>query len=351
MKFITRSSVAQALRDAVSGLRPARATFHSTRYGNGVVMHDYKRRPDVVDDTLGVIHFTAVESDETVATLVSWSDHPETMGDEQTLITSDFPHWLREGVEKGVGLDGRDPVQGVGGMCVFLNGAIGGMMTSLSMDLPDRESGKMIREKEDDGRRFPWSRPKSVGEHVAVEALRLIRAGSDQEPLAAPRLHIRATTLALPMTNPLLRLGGKLGRIDRGSFDGKLRTEVAVIDLGPARLVAVPGEIYPEIVIGGIETPEGADYQIPPLEVPPLKEGLAGEGVEHCFVIGLANDEVGYLIPKSEWDAPDGLPWDSDGHPPYLYGAAEPPYGEVNSCGPDAAKAVHAAILSLATDA
>ncbi|MCZ6795483.1 MAG: hypothetical protein O7J95_17910 [Planctomycetota bacterium] len=343
-----RAAVVRSLREAVEALRPAVARFHSTRYGDGVVLHDYKRRPYVVDDTLGVIHFADRENGQTLATLVSWSNHPETMGSEQTLITSDFPHWLREGVEKGVGAGGRDPVPGVGGICVFVNGAIGGMMTSLSMDLPDRESGEMIREKSDDGRRYPWSRPRSVGEHVAAEALRLIHEDRDGTPLATPPLRIRAKTFHLPMTNPIFRLGAKLGRLDRGSFDGSLRTEAAVIDLGPARLVAIPGEIYPEIVIGGIETPSGADYPIAPVEVPPIKEALAAEGVEHCFILGLANDEVGYLIPKSEWDAPAGLPWDSDGNPPYLYGAERPPYGEINACGPDAAGIVHRAILSLA---
>lgn len=344
-----RADVLLSLREAVRALRPARASFHSTHFGNKTVMYDHRRRPDVVDDTLGVIHFTATAGDETIATLVSWSDHPETMGDVQTLITSDFPHWLREGIETGVGEGGRDPVAGVGGICVFLNGAIGGMMTSLSMDLPDRETGRMIPQKGPDGKSFPWSRAQSVGEHVAVESLRLIH-GSTDAGTAAPGLRIRARTIQIPMTNALFRLGAKLGRIDRGSFDGHLRTEVAIIDIGPARLVGVPGEIYPEIVVGGIETPEGADYPIAPIEVPPIREALMVPGVEHCFIVGLANDEVGYLIPKSEWDASNDLPWDSDGNPPYLYGAKSPPYGEINSCGPDAAKVVHAAILSLAAE-
>jgi len=52
------------------------------------------------------------------------------------------------------------------------------------------------------------------------------------------------------------------------------------------------------------------------------------------FVFGLANDEVGYLVPKSEWDQ----------KPPYLYGAKGPPYGEINSCGPDTARLIHGAL-------
>ena len=45
------------------------------------------------------------------------------------------------------------------------------------------------------------------------------------------------------------------------------------------------------------------------------------------MLIGLANDEIGYIIPKRQWDA----------KPPYTYGQTKPPYGEVNSLGPDTA--------------
>ncbi len=49
------------------------------------------------------------------------------------------------------------------------------------------------------------------------------------------------------------------------------------------------------------------------------------------FLFGLANDEVGYIIPKSEWD--DRAPW--------LYNAPERHYGEINSLGPDTAPILH----------
>jgi hypothetical protein len=36
-----------------------------------------------------------------------------------------------------------------------------------------------------------------------------------------------------------------------------------------------------------------------------------------------------------------------DVKPPYIYGSQKPVYGEINSCGPDAARLVHAAIAEL----
>jgi hypothetical protein len=45
------------------------------------------------------------------------------------------------------------------------------------------------------------------------------------------------------------------------------------------------------------------------------------------LLIGLANDEVGYIIPKRQWDDTQ----------PYCYGSARSQYGEINSCGPETA--------------
>ena len=57
------------------------------------------------------------------------------------------------------------------------------------------------------------------------------------------------------------------------------------------------------------------------------------------FALGLANEGVGYIIPKSQWDE----------KPPYAYGRKEPQYGEVNSCGYDVAPVITSAIRELLT--
>ena len=55
------------------------------------------------------------------------------------------------------------------------------------------------------------------------------------------------------------------------------------------------------------------------------------------FLFGLANDEIGYIVPRSEWDE----------KAPYLYGAKGAPYGEVNSVGPQTAPLLHAVLKTL----
>jgi hypothetical protein len=55
------------------------------------------------------------------------------------------------------------------------------------------------------------------------------------------------------------------------------------------------------------------------------------------MVIGLANDEIGYVIPRSQWDT----------KAPFAYGRDEDQYGEVNSAGALAAPRLAAAFERL----
>jgi hypothetical protein len=103
----------------------------------------------------------------------------------------------------------------------------------------------------------------------------------------------------------MLSLGTLLGVIDtdpkfslRPPFIRYL-TEVAFIQLGDASITGVPGELYPEIAVGGIENPIGADYIIAPQEVPHLRSRFPNK---LNLMVNLANDSIGYIIPKSEWD-------------------------------------------------
>jgi hypothetical protein len=100
-----------------------------------------------------------------------------------------------------------------------------------------------------------------------------------------------------------------------------------------AEILTVPGEIYPELVNGGMARYVGADYPEAPLE-PVLREHLQ---TKYQFILGLGNDEIGYLIPKAEWDE----------EPPWLRNAVQPWYGEINSVGPEAAGAVLRALVAL----
>jgi hypothetical protein len=100
---------------------------------------------------------------------------------------------------------------------------------------------------------------------------------------------------------------------------------VAYVRLGDLDIAGIPGELYPELVYGRCQDPPdpGADFPEAPPE-PSVVDTLTGE---KFLLLGLANDELGYIIPKRQWDSKS----------PYAYGRQDDQYGEENSCGPQIA--------------
>ena len=158
---------------------------------------------------------------------------------------------------------------------------------------------------------------------------------------------IRTCEVLVPVENGLYKIGGQLGILQRSMYlwegnptpkeflvekDVKksvgVKTEVGYLKLGALDVALLPGEIYPELVVGGVPNPAeaGADFPEAPIE-PLIYAGLKNK---HKMLIGLANDELGYFIPKRQWDVKH----------PFCYKLKDSQYGEINSCGPDAAKVI-----------
>jgi len=320
------AAAARALGDAVTALQPTRVAFHEIPMPTEGLVAD-TRKPVVFDPDVRVMHFTNPTNGATIGTIVGWANHPETPWGKNTEITADFCGVLRDALQLGVTHEGRTLAKGLGGVHLYVNGAVGGLMTTHpSVTVRDPWLDQDFKEPSHD-------KSRAVGHRLAASILpRLAEAGATPTDSAA--IGIRARTIELPVENKMFLAAGYLGLMDRGHVSWmKMRTEVALVTIGDASIVCVPGEIYPEIINGGIEHPEGADFDIEPVEVPPLRQLMPGR---IKFVFGLANDELGYLIPKSEWDV----------KPPRLYGS-KGVYGEINSCGPNAAPFVHNALAEL----
>jgi len=318
-----RAGAARALGEAVEALQPARVAFQQLSIPTDGLVAD-TRRPIVFDPDIRLMHFTTTNG-ATIGTIIGWANHPETVWALNTQVTADYCGYLRDTLERGFAFEGRIFAHGVGGIHLYVNGAVGGLMSTTPR--------VTVRDPwlEQDFEKPSHEKARAVAHQLAARILPVLQATNIPTTNALP-ISIRARTLALPLANKEYLAASYLGLIDRGYVRWKtLRTEVALLTLGEASVICVPGEIYPEIVNGGIEKPPGADFDIEPVEVPPLRELMPGK---IKFVFGLANDEVGYLVPKSEWDQ----------KAPYLYGAKSPPYGEINSCGPDTARLIHGAL-------
>ncbi|MCA9730590.1 hypothetical protein KC799_00575 [candidate division KSB1 bacterium] len=312
---------------ACSHLRPAKIRMAKDLSGALSMLED-TRKPHVFDPGLRIMQAFDAEADTTLGTLIAWANHPETLWSKNLMLSSDFPHYVRECFEKGVFQEGKKVREGLGGIAVYLNGAIGGLMTT-------RPGIPVADPFVDTSYTTPsFDKIRAQGQQLALLGMQAL-AASDVELVEMHGIDLRVKTIEIPLANPLFRLGAALGVIRRSMTSWmKVRSEVAVFRFGPAMFTCVPGEIYPEIINGGIEAPVGQDYQIPVSGNPSVRELMQGE---FKFIIGLANDEVGYIIPKSEWDT----------EPPYLYNAKNSPYGESNSMGPETAEIVYLELAKL----
>ena len=325
LKYV-KSQVVTSIIEATKGLRPAKLHFAQDLTGAAEQLMD-TRKPIVLDAGMRFIQAIDTENDSTLGVIVSWGNHPETLWSQNVLISSDFPHYLRKYIEEGVYNNGELIMPGVGGTAVYFSSAVGGLMTTKgSMAIKDPFSDTLYTEPN-------YDKLKAQGQTLGLIALNAL--ANPDSIVEETQIAIRAKTIELPLTNKIFALASAIGIIDKGltSFF-YARSEVAAFTLGPASFICVPGEIYPEIVNGGIESPEGQDFKIKPMETPPLRDLMPGK---YKFVLGLANDEIGYIIPKSEWDV----------EAPYLYGAKKSPYGEDNSFGPETAPIIHSKLKQM----
>jgi hypothetical protein len=325
---MVQQQAARAVEMAVANLRPAVFRIGQDISGAKPLVMD-TREPQVMDEGLLLLQALDAATGQTLGTLIQWANHPETTWNENLQISSDFPHYLREAVEKGIYAGDSLLVPGVGGVCVYVNGAIGGLMTTLpDFGVADLASDSVFLEP-------TFRKAAAQGRRIAALALEQFHSDSLLTRVDSAAIRLRASSIELPLDNKLFRLAAALGVLDRGMSGWmKLRTEVAVWRLGPATFLHQPGEIYPEIVNGGIEQPEGRDFEISPVEVPPLRDLMPGT---FKFTVGLSSDQIGYILPKSQWDE----------SPPYTFGMKEAPYGEINSVGPETGPLVYKALVKI----
>jgi hypothetical protein len=262
--------------------------------------------------------------------VVQWNCHPEAMGSRNRQITADFCWATVAALEKQFNC----PV-------VLFSGALGGLMAP-----PD---GKVLDANGQELKEGDWEYARRYGEEVALLAGQAAKAAA---PLSIAPFTISARAIAVPVENALYRAARALGVLQRDGMvwtgdpnilgepmtaerkhlPTAVESEVAYLRLGELHVACIPGELYPELVYGKFQEPAepAVDFPGAPLE-PTVARLMPGD---KWLCIGLANDEIGYIIPKRQWDKEE----------PYAYGRDSSQYGEINSCGPDSAPIVMQAL-------
>ncbi|MDP6446451.1 MAG: neutral/alkaline non-lysosomal ceramidase N-terminal domain-containing protein, partial [Pirellulaceae bacterium] len=318
-----------AVQEAADKVQPAAAHFGVAQ--NDDLLRD-SRRPVAKDGKLRTLRFVDAK-DKVSGLLVQWNCHPEALGSDNTEITADYPHWtiarLRQKYDCPV---------------VFVVGAVGGLMAP-PKQLPAAEpNGEPYYEGQ-------FELAEAYGNLVGDLAIQSVEAGKPIQltPITTARQIVAAqvqnswyrTARILKVvrrpgyewTGDYRKLGELLVRGGGGAAKRTaIRTEVAYVRCGDLGLACIPGELYPELVYGQFQEPADAGADYPEAELEPTVQSLLPDS--HWMVFGLANDEIGYIIPKRQWDL----------KPPFAYGRKRPQYGEINSCGVGVAPTIMSAL-------
>jgi hypothetical protein len=321
LKFV-EDRIVKAIEDADKGLQPTSAVIGTATAPE--LLHD-GREPYVKHDELVALRFDAPNSEKDATPLgiiVQWNCHPETLDSKNTEISADFVGYTANYLHD----KHHCPV-------VYLSGTVGGLLTSLKVEVKN-DKGELL----EDG---TFEKTERYGQLIGQLADKALKNG---KALKLTPIEARTRMVFVPMVNPVYMLGRQLGVLKRQAYLWKddpakaepadaeetekplcIRTEVSYLRLGDLELACFPGEIYPELVLDKVQDPvdPGADFPDAPIEPAVYKQLKA----TYHMMIGLAGDEIGYIIPKRQWDE----------KPPYCYGRKKPQYGEINSLGPDTA--------------
>jgi hypothetical protein len=242
------------------------------------------RDPAILDEELTCLQFCHPDTSAPLATWLIYPCHPEVLWEHNPHITSDYPGPLRRAVEAETGAP-----------CLFMSGAIGGMMT------PDVEEHSFA-EAEQMSRRLA---------HAALGTL------SREQATPVQGLEHHRQEYTIPMTNPLFRMAMEAGLLPNLiNDDGTITTEANLLRMGPAWLLGVPGELLPKLGLA-------------------FKAEMRGAGAGTAAVAGLTNDELGYILPQEDYLYPDN-PFDPGDH-----------YEETMSIGPEAGPRLATAVKHL----
>lgn len=260
---------------------------HST--APGIMMNT--RDPGLVYPDLVVMRFANNEG-KTIATVLNFAGHPEVLDGPpyNYLISADYLAYVYKCIEDRLG-----------GVAVFFNGALGGMIT------PDVDG--VFDGMETPG--LPVNRTFEMAEEIGFRlASAAIEALKNAEVCKNTNIILEKATVDIPLENLNFRLLMSQpfpailsrdlytnGELDTSSMDisgwfnlppgtmmmplgEDVRTEINVVKIGYIMIVTVPAELLPKL-----------GHQ--------LTEMMTGK---YNIIIGLGNDELGYIIPFEDWD-------------------------------------------------
>ena len=306
LRFIDRQ-IAKAVMIAAKATAPARMKLGATDPRRspsiaGMQTRTHGRPPDFFDDELRVMQFIEGANrsrGRVIATLINWNTHPESMENKNTLMTSDFPHAVRDSVEKRYG-----------GTAIYISGDIG------AVEIIGDSNTKPTDRARFDGKEFPLSaknnrpdytieRTYAIGRDVAKAVFDALDRGESSDVRA---VELKKAVMRAPMDNQgyaFLAASGVLDTLPaaRPGEPIEIEAPVYLVTIGDAQMVTTPGELFPEVFYG---VDKNRRRDCPAADTARAAEPGVRDRMtkKYRFIIGLCPDEFGYIVPGYDYLAP-----------------------------------------------
>jgi hypothetical protein len=277
---VIKNKTAEVILASLSNLKPASVKVTSVHVPG---LAKNARNPEILDDELTLAQFMTIDN-KPMTTLFNFPCHPEVLWEHNPHITADYVGYLRDEAERQTGAP-----------CIFFVGGLGGMMTPNVKDHSFEEA-------------------EFIGKKLAEEGVKALSSANSNQ-LAV--ISIKKRLLAAKLTNPLYKIAFQRKLLpDARNKKGQIETEVNLIKIGDLWLATVPGELLPKLGLS-------------------LKAQLLQSGARVAGIIGLANDELGYILPVEDFK----YPWN-----PFKPGRH---YEETNSIGKEITPKLMSALAEL----
>jgi len=168
--------LAEAINEANQKLQAVGVKIATENARGKIAYNAYAER--LYDPRCHVMQFVGSDG-KAVATLINYACHPEVIGADQGIMSPDFVGPLYDRIsERG------------GGVGIYMNGALGGMVTADCRDARGRDVQR-------------WDECVRIGNLLADESLRIVMGAAIQKD---PDLYCDSTTIKFPIDNPLMRM-------------------------------------------------------------------------------------------------------------------------------------------------
>lgn len=275
-------------------------------------MQEDIRTPEVYSKTLTRFRFVPNDGAREIY-FINFASHSESLQGCNSLVSADFPCYLRETIRQQTG---AETIYGVG--------AIGGMISMLIDDENKLRKENRLLES-----------TRNIGAKLAGYALSI-----KNEKLLKPKISYIKQEFYCPVENTVLTLACILKILEADRYvlpvtqELALKTEISYYEIDNVKMLLLPCELFPELAFGGYlseeDSAEGLSPAINPLPLTQIADD------ENLLIFGLANDELGYVVPPNDFLLNEKAPYIDNA----IDRHGRRHYEETNSMGPKTAQII-----------